>query len=73
MHSHHSTSATVDYILASTLVGGAYAFHVDMATMNQYLAFVGGFLGVALAAARLFFFLKDRFNGRTKVAEDSKE
>lgn len=60
----HSHQGAMDWAIASTLVGGAYAFHVDMLLVNQYLAFAGGILGVALGAARLYFFLRDRWDGR---------
>lgn len=63
----HNHQAQLDYALASTLVGGAYMFHVDLAMVNSSLAMLGGFLGVALAGARLYYFLKEKWYGRSDL------
>jgi putative Mn2+ efflux pump MntP len=65
------SSATVDYILATSLIGGAWAFHVDMAIINSWVAFVGGVLGVALGASRLYFFFKEKRDEHSKMDEGS--
>jgi hypothetical protein len=66
--SNHGQAA-LDWALASTLVGGAYAFHVDMAIVNQYVAFGGGILGIALGAARLYFFIVEKWNARDTLRD----
>jgi hypothetical protein len=65
--------AALDWALASTLVGGAYAFHVDMAIVNQYVAFGGGILGIALGAARLYFFITEKWNARDKLRDSVRD
>jgi hypothetical protein len=68
----NSHQAATDWALASALVGGAYAFQVDLYQINQVIAMFGGFLGVALGGARLYYFLKEKWGG-TKVGSDLAE
>jgi hypothetical protein len=69
----HHYQAAMDWALASTLIGGAYAFHVDMAMVNSYVAFAGGILGVALGAARLYFFLSEKWNERDRLRDSVRD
>jgi hypothetical protein len=71
--STQNSHATLDWMLATTLVGGAYAFHVDMAELNQFVAFGGGMLGIALGAARLYFFIRDRWNMRDESRDSVRD
>jgi hypothetical protein len=69
----HHYQAAADWALATTLIGGAYAFHVDMAMVNTYVAFAGGLLGVALGAARLYFFLREKWIERDALRDSIRD
>jgi len=47
------TKEHFDYMLSSVLVGGAITIPA-VTDLNQYLLLIGGLLGVALAAVRLY-------------------